>query len=114
MQQTNEKLDAWNAMADLAEPLADECERLTRERDEAREKELHMLHAANEIGQKLEAAEAEVERLNDWADKFSDAQLKERALADATIKEKMGEIQTLRARVAELEAEMERLFAATQ
>ena len=39
----------------------------------------------------------EVERLNKWADGFSDAHLKERALCEAVIKEKDAEITTLKA-----------------
>lgn len=40
-------------------------------------------------------AEAEVERLNTWADGFSDAQLKERRLCEELLREREGEIKEL-------------------
>lgn len=49
-------------------------------------------YVANDIGQAI----AEIERLNQWADGFSDAQLKERRLCEARIQELQLEITRLR------------------
>lgn len=48
------------------------------------------------IAEVIEEQEAEIARLNKWADGFSDAQLKERRLCEARIQEMEREINHLR------------------
>jgi len=59
--------------------------------------------------ERLAEAQAEVARLNKWADGFSDAQLKERQLCEELLREKDTTIATLRQERDEARAEVERL-----
>lgn len=54
-----------------------------RERDEWKEAARHMCETVKLLQERSEAQQAEIERLNKWADGFSDAQLKERATGEA-------------------------------
>lgn len=59
---------------------------------------------------RIEALEAEIERLNKWADGFSDAQLKERQTGEAYQRELRSERDTLAAQNAALREALEQLL----